>query len=171
MEKIVIYPGTFDPITWGHIDIIKRAQKLFDKVIIAVAQNIEKKSLFSLEERLSLIQSFFKDQPQIEATPFQGLLVDFAQTKNAYTILRGLRVVSDFDYELQMASMNRTLMADLDTIFLTPADRYTYVCSSLVRTIATHHGDVSAFVPPSVAEALHKKFSATPSAHLMSLES
>jgi pantetheine-phosphate adenylyltransferase len=159
MKNKVIYPGTFDPITLGHADLIKRATHLFDTIVIAVAKNNAKNPIFSLQERIDLIKSIFKDSNQIEVLPFDGLLVNFAKTHEIKAILRGLRVVSDFDYEFQMASMNRVMKPHLETIFLTPADKYTYISSTLVRTIAKEGGEVSAFVPSLVAKALKEKFS------------
>lgn len=154
MKNFVIYPGTFDPITLGHEDLVKRAAQIFDRIIIAVGVNEQKKPLFSLEKRVALIHQVFKDMPQIEIETFDGLLINFAKKKGVKSILRGLRVVSDFDYEFQMASMNRALVPEIETIFLTPADRFTYISSSLVRVVIENGGDVSQFVPPIVAEAI-----------------
>ena len=159
MKTTAIYPGTFDPITLGHIDLVKRTAKMFDHIIVAVADNKEKATLFSLEERVDLIKTVFAEINNITVESFAGLLTDFAKQKNCTIILRGLRVVSDFDYELQMASMNRKLIPKLETIFLTPNDNYIYVASSLVRTIAKEHGDLSHFVPPVIEQALKQKHS------------
>lgn len=158
MKITAIYPGTFDPITLGHIDLVKRAAKMFDRIIVAVANNQEKNTLFSLNERVDLVKQVFADTENIEIKNFDGLLTEFAAQQNCNIILRGLRVVSDFDYELQMASMNRKLIPKLETIFLTPADNYIYVASSLVRTIAKEHGDLLHFVPPVIEKALKEKF-------------
>ena len=158
MKNSVIYPGTFDPITLGHIDIVHRARRLFDHITIAIAHNHNKKPLFNLQERLNLIQNVFKDCENIEATSFDGLLTNFAKQKNINVIIRSIRVISDFDYEFQMASMNRVLTPDLETVFLTPADRYTYISSTMVREIAFSKGNLSAFVPPIIEEALRNKF-------------
>lgn len=158
MKANAIYPGTFDPITFGHIDLVKRASKMFDHITVAVADNKEKQTMFSLEERVSLTKSIFAGLNNISVKSFHGLLTEFAKQQKCGVILRGLRVISDFDYELQMASMNRKLVPNLETIFLTPDDNYIYVASSLVRTIAKEHGDLSAFVPPTIEKALKEKF-------------
>lgn len=158
MKTTAIYPGTFDPITFGHIDLVKRAAKMFDHIIVAVADNKEKQTLFSLEERVNLVKSIFASLNNISIKIFHGLLTEFARQQKCNIILRGLRVVSDFDYELQMASMNHKLVPNLETIFLTPNENYIYVASSLVRTIAKEHGDLSPFVPPIIEQALKEKF-------------
>jgi len=157
--RIAIYPGTFDPITNGHIDIIKRALKIFDKVIITVARNSAKDPLFSEEERLAMIQEAVRHLKGVEVDTFDGLLVRYARRKKATAFVRGLRAISDFEYELQMALMNRKLNEDLVTVFLMPNEKYTYLDSSIVREIASHHGNVSKFVPPHVLRELKKKFS------------
>jgi len=157
MKTTAVYPGTFDPITLGHIDLVKRAAKMFDRIIVAVANNPEKNTLFSLSERIDLVKQVFANIKNIEIKSFDGLLTEFARKQNCNIVLRGLRVVSDFDYELQMASMNRKLIPELETIFLTPEDNYIYVASSLVRTIAKEHGDLSHFVPPVIEQALKEK--------------
>jgi pantetheine-phosphate adenylyltransferase len=158
MNQAVIYPGSFDPITLGHVDLVQRALRLFDHVIVAVGRGEDKAPLFSVEERVRLIQLTFAHEKRVQVEMFDGLLVNFAKDKNVHTILRGLRVVSDFDYEFQMASMNRSIMPELETIFLTPSDQYTYISSSLVRTVIKHQGDISKFVPPAVAQVIQKKF-------------
>ena len=158
MNNTVIYPGTFDPITLGHEDLVKRAVRIFDRVIIGIGVNFTKQPLFSTEERVNLVREVFKDFPQVEVDTFEGMLVDFAKKKNAQAIMRGLRVVSDFDFEFQMASTNRLLMPELETIFLTPADRYTYISSSLVREIVSNKGDASQFVSEVVMKAIQNKF-------------
>ncbi len=157
MNNTVIYPGTFDPITLGHEDLVKRAVRIFDRVIIGIGVNFTKQPLFSTEERVKLVREIFKDFPQVEVDTFEGMLVDFAKKKNAQAIMRGLRVVSDFDFEFQMASTNRLLMPEIETIFLTPADRYTYISSSLVREIISNKGDVSQFISPLVLSAIKNK--------------
>ena len=154
MRITVIYPGTFDPITNGHTDIVLRAARLFDRVIVAVAGSTSKKTAFTLEERLALVGTVLESISNVEIYPFDSLLVDAARKRGAVIILRGLRAVSDFEYEFQMANMNRRLAPELDTLFLTPAEHYSYISSSLVREIAALGGDVSAFVHPSVVEAL-----------------
>lgn len=158
-ERIAIYPGSFDPITNGHLDIIQRASTQFDKVIVAVLSNNDKKSLFSVEERGELIRKATKGIANLEYASFDGLLVDFAKANNVSAIIRGLRVVSDFDYEFQMAITNRQLSPKLETIFLMTDARYSFLSSSLVRQIAQFHGKIAPFVPDVVAQALEKKLS------------
>ena len=157
-----IYPGTFDPITLGHIDIIQRAAKLFEHVIVAVAENSSKNSSFSLEERSQMVKEALKhvlgDAPNIEVISFRSLLVELAAQHQAHTIIRGLRAVSDFEYEMQLAAINRRLDARIETVFLTPAENLNFLSSTLVREIARLGGDVAQFVPPNVVAALHAKF-------------
>lgn len=153
----VIYPGTFDPITHGHTDLVLRASKLFDEVVVAVAINPSKQPIFSLEERVALVEQTLDSIDNVEVCGFQGLLVDFAEQQGAYAILRGLRAVSDFEHEFQLAGMNRRMRPDIETLFLTPAEQYSYISSSLIREIATLKGDVSDFVAPCVAAALKTK--------------
>lgn len=158
MSKTVLYPGTFDPITNGHIDLINRACRMFDKVIVAVAYNPNKKPLFTLEERVAMASKIFADNEQVEVEGFTGLLVEFAQQKNTIGILRGIRAVSDFEFEFQLANMNRHLDPELESIFLTPSEGYSYISSSLVREVASLGGDISAFVDPTVDIALAEKY-------------
>ncbi len=158
MSKTILYPGTFDPITNGHIDLVKRACRLFDKVIIAVAYNPNKRPLFDLEERVALASEIFKDNSQVEVAGFSGLLVDFAKERQANAVLRGIRAVSDFEFEFQLANMNRHLDPNLESLFLTPSEKYSYISSSLVREVASYDGDIDAFVDPIVDVALQKKF-------------
>jgi len=153
-----IYPGSFDPVTNGHLDVIERARKLFDEVIVAVAHNDEKQPLFPLKERLDLLRETAGKIDNVRITKFKGLLVDFAQAQKAGAVIRGLRAVSDFEFEFQMALMNRKLDAAVETIFLMPKEEYTYLSSRLVKEIARLGGNVSGFVPGPVAEALAKKF-------------
>jgi pantetheine-phosphate adenylyltransferase len=158
--KIAIYPGTFDPITYGHIDIIERASRLFDEIIITVANNPSKKPLFSAKERVSLIKQSISDinkDATIKVETFEGLIVDFARKKKASCIIRGLRAISDFEYELQMALVNRRLEADISTVFLMPHENYTYLNSTIVKEVANFGGDISNFVPPIVEKTLKKK--------------
>lgn len=155
--KIAIYPGSFDPFTNGHLDIVQRAIKLFDKVIVTVARNASKNPMFGEEERLSLIKASVKDHRNVEVELFDGLLVDYAREKKATAIVRGLRAISDFEYELQMALMNRKLNDQFETVFLMPNEKYTYLDSSIVREIARLGGDVSDFVPPVVNKALRNR--------------
>lgn len=157
MKNVAVYAGTFDPITNGHIDVVERAARLFDRVIVAVAFNTSKKSLFSLEERIALTQEALKHLQNVETFGFNTLLIEFAKQHQANVILRGLRTVTDFDYEFQLAGMNRHLNAEIETVFLMPSEKYMYISSSLVREIATLNGDVTSFVAPVVAQALEKK--------------
>lgn len=152
--RIAIYPGTFDPITLGHVDLARRATRLFDRVIVAVAAASTKSPLFSLEERSEMARMALVDFPQIEVKPFSGLLVDFARDEGARSIVRGLRAVSDFEYEIQLAAVNRRLAHDIETVFLSPAEDLGFISSSIVRELARLNGDVKGFVPPHVADAL-----------------
>jgi pantetheine-phosphate adenylyltransferase len=158
--KTVVYPGTFDPITNGHVDLVERAAKLFDKVILAIASSEKKKPLFSLEQRIDLCETALSHLNNIEVVGFDYLLTDFIRDKGSSTVIRGLRAVSDFEYEFQLANMNRALDPSFETVFLTPADHLSYISSSLVREIASLQGDVSKFVHPIVREALIEKFGA-----------
>lgn len=157
MNITAIYPGTFDPITNGHTDLIQRASRMFDKVIVAVAAVSGKQPVFTLEERVELAKSVLTQYPNIEVCGFDSLLVNFMEEKGASVILRGLRAVSDFEYEFQLASMNRNLNPEIETLFLTPAEQYTYISSSLVREIASLGGDVSPFVHENVVAALKER--------------
>lgn len=159
MNITAIYPGTFDPITDGHFDIIARASRLFEKVIIAVAVNQGKTPLFSLEERVALATEVTVKFQNVSIIGFSNLLVDCAKEQEATVVLRGLRAVSDFEYEFQLAGMNRRLSPELETLFLTPAEQYEFISSGMIREIAKLKGDVSGFVPPCVEEQLHNKFS------------
>lgn len=153
-----LYPGTFDPITYGHIDIMKRARKIFDLLVIAVAENREKQPLFSVKERIKLIKGSLDDLDRIEVTSFDGLTAEFAKSIEASSIIRGLRAVSDFEFEFQMALMNRKIRPEVETVFLTPGEKYSYISSSLVKDIARRGGEVSCFVPEMVEKALAKKY-------------
>ena len=155
--KTIVYTGTFDPITNGHIDLVERASKLFGKVVIGIASNRQKSPLFSIEERIELAVECLKHIPNVEIYGFDSLLVDFVEQCNADAIMRGLRAVSDFEYEFQMANMNRALSPEIESIFLTPSEKFSYISSSLVREISSLKGDVSQFVPANVAEALADK--------------
>ena len=157
MNNIAIYPGTFDPITKGHSDLVERSARLFDKVIVALAAKPGKQPVFSLEERIGLAQTVLSDYDNVEICGFDGLLVDFAHEKKANIIIRGLRAVSDFEYEFQLAGMNRKLADDIETLFLTPAEQYTYISSSLVREVASLGGDVSPFVHEKIVAVLARK--------------
>jgi pantetheine-phosphate adenylyltransferase len=156
MNNIAIYPGTFDPITNGHTDIIERASRLFQRVIVAIAENAYKSPRLSLQQRVTLAADVLSHLPNVEICGFNSLLVQFAQERGASVILRGLRAVSDFEYEFQLASMNRRVAPQLETLFLTPAENYAYISSTLVREIAALNGDVSQFVHPSVVKALNE---------------
>jgi pantetheine-phosphate adenylyltransferase len=158
-ERRAVYPGSFDPITRGHEDIVRRALHFCDRVIVAVAHRRTqlKSGLFEVQERLALIRAVFADEPRVIVTDFTGLLVDFAKSNDVRIIIRGLRAVSDFEYEFQMALMNRHLWNNLETVFLAPDERYSYLSASFVREIASLGGDISAFVTPNVLDALHRK--------------
>jgi pantetheine-phosphate adenylyltransferase len=155
--KRAIYPGSFDPVTNGHLDVVERARKLFDEVIVAVAHNDEKQPMFTLQERLDLLQNTLGKIDNVRITHFEGLLVDFAVAEKAGAVIRGLRAISDFEFEFQMALMNRKLEGAVETIFLMPKEEYTYLSSRIVKEIARLGGDVSKFVPPQVAKALGAK--------------
>ena len=157
MKKIAIYPGSFDPITNGHIDLIRRASKLFDKVIVGITQNSKKTSFLNIDDRIQTANTALKNIDNIEVLSFDTLLVDFANAQNAQVILRGLRAVSDFEYEFQLSGMNKHLNPNIETLFMTPAEQYANISSSLVREILMLGGDISAFVPKSVEDHLKSK--------------
>lgn len=154
----VVYPGTFDPITNGHTDLIERASRLFDEVVVAVAPSSSKNPVFTLEQRVDLVERVTAHLDGIKVVGFKGLLVDFVREQNATGVLRGLRAVSDFEYEFQLANMNRALAPELESLFLTPADHLSYISSTLVREIAALRGDVTKFVHPLVEEALRARY-------------
>ena len=154
----VLYPGTFDPITMGHMDLVGRAAKLFDRVIVAVAASPKKNPAFSLEQRVEMAQEVLKQHANVEVVGFSTLLAHFARDVDANVLLRGLRAVSDFEYEFQLANMNRQLAPDVESLFLTPSEKYSYISSTLVREIAALGGDVTKFVHPVVHEALLKRY-------------
>ena len=158
MSRIAIYPGTFDPITNGHLDLLVRATKIFDKVIIAVADNPRKNPLFSIDERIEMIEAVSGDIDNIQIEAFDDLLVNYVGRKNANFVIRGLRAVSDFDYEFQLASANRRLNENVETIFLTPSEANYFISSSLVREISFYDGDIQSFVPKHVEEQVLKKW-------------
>jgi pantetheine-phosphate adenylyltransferase len=153
-DVIAIYPGTFDPMTLGHEDVVRRATQLFSRVIVAVAAGHHKKAMFSLEERMAMAREVVKAYPQVQVESFAGLLRDFVVDKGGKAMVRGLRAVTDFDYEFQLAGMNRSLMPDVETVFLAPSDKYLFISSTFVREIATLGGEVDKFVSPSVNERL-----------------
>jgi pantetheine-phosphate adenylyltransferase len=158
--KRAIYPGSFDPVTHGHLDVIQRAGRIFDEVIVAVAHNEQKKAFFTVEERVGFLHDAVEGIANVRVARFEGLLVDFARAEAANAVIRGLRAVSDFEFEFQMALMNRKLNPAIEAIFLMPREDYVYLSSRIVREIARHGGNVDAFVPASVAKALQKRFGA-----------
>jgi pantetheine-phosphate adenylyltransferase len=157
-RRMIVYPGTFDPLTRGHEDIVRRALRLFDEVVVAVADNVPKQPCFSLAERVEIARQVLGELPGVRVEPFNGLLVDFVRKAGAHMVLRGLRAVSDFEYEFQLAGMNRRLNPDMETVFLTPAEQHMFVSASMVREIARLRGDVTPFVHPLVAGRLSAKF-------------
>jgi pantetheine-phosphate adenylyltransferase len=154
---IAVYPGTFDPITRGHEDVVRRAAQLFDRVIVAVAAGHHKKAMFSLEERIAMVRQAAAPYPEVEVESFSGLMRDFVVARGAKAMVRGLRAVTDFDYEFQLAGMNRSLMPDVETVFLTPGDKYQFISSTFVREIATLGGEIDKFVSPGVQARLLAK--------------
>lgn len=156
--RTVVYPGTFDPLTNGHIDLVERACRLFDKVVVAIAASTKKNPLFTLEERVEMTEKILGHLPNVEVCGFNILLADLVKQKSAQGVLRGLRAVSDFEYEFQLANMNRALAPEMESLFLTPSEHLSYISSSLVREIASLGGDVSKFVHPLVQEALNQRF-------------
>ena len=157
----VIYPGTFDPITNGHVDLTERASRLFDRVVVAIAYSEKKTPLFNLEQRIELCQVSLSHLDNVEVVGFNNLLIDFAKSQGSSCVLRGLRAVADFEYEFQLANMNRAMSPEFESIFLTPSEHLSYISSSLVREIAALDGDISPFVPEPVNKALQERFSAT----------
>lgn len=155
-----IYPGSFDPATFGHLDVIRRAAELFDEVIVGVLMNSEKSPLFSVEERVNMLKEVTANLPNVEVQSFEGLLIDFVRKNDARVIVRGLRAITDFEYELQMAQTNRVIAPEVDTIFLTTNLRYSYLSSSIVKEIAEFDGEISAFLHPAVAEKVREKLTA-----------
>jgi len=158
LSHTVVYPGTFDPVTNGHIDLIERAAKLFEKVVVAVATSEKKAPLFDVEKRVALARECLGHVPAAEVVPFHGLLIDFAASQGSHCVLRGLRAVADFEYEFQLANMNRAMQPEFESVFLTPSAELSYISSSLVREIAGLGGDVSGFVPSPVVAALSERF-------------
>jgi pantetheine-phosphate adenylyltransferase len=158
MGTIAVYPGTFDPITNGHSDLVQRASRFYERVIVAIAENPSKSPKFSAAERIAMARTVLSDLTNVEVCGFDSLLVAFVKSRGAHVILRGLRAVSDFEYEFQLAGMNRKLAPDIETVYLMPAEQYAYISSSLVREIASFGADVSPFVHPVVRDALRKKY-------------
>ncbi|MBU0551666.1 pantetheine-phosphate adenylyltransferase [Myxococcota bacterium] len=158
MSTTTLYPGSFDPITCGHVDIVQRGLKVFDEVRIAVAINLKKQPLFSVAERVEMISALFVDEPRVRVVTFEGLLVDYARRQGISTVLRGLRAVSDFEFEFQLASMNRRLTDEVDFIFMMTGEDHYFVSSSLVREVAAHGGDISGLVPKSIQARLIERF-------------
>ena len=156
-ETLAIYPGTFDPLTNGHVDIIERGSKLFDRIIVGILLNVEKSPLFTVEERVEIAREVFESYPNVEVDTFDGLLVEYARRKRAGVIVRGLRAISDFEYEMQMALMNRHLNPEVETVFMMPAEPYTYVSSRLVKEVAALGGSITTLVPTIVEDRLRKK--------------
>ncbi|WP_312130397.1 pantetheine-phosphate adenylyltransferase [Diaphorobacter nitroreducens] len=161
---LAVYPGTFDPITLGHEDLVRRAARLFDRVIVAVAIAHHKKTLFSLDERMEMARQALADCPQVQVEPFEGLVTEFTAARGGTAMVRGLRSGTDFDYEFQLAGMNRALVPGVETVFLTPASQYQFISSTLVREIGTLGGDVAQFVSPGVHERLLHKLGRTAAA-------
>jgi pantetheine-phosphate adenylyltransferase len=158
-KQIAVYPGSFDPITYGHLDIIERGLEVFDEIVVAVAQNIDKQGLFTTAERISLIRAAVNDNPRVKADTFEGLLVDYVVAQGARVILRGLRAVSDFEYEFQIAQMNHNLRREVETLFMMTSVPFGYLSSSIVKEVASLRGSVETLVPPPVHKALTEKFS------------
>jgi pantetheine-phosphate adenylyltransferase len=157
-NRLAVYPGSFDPVTYGHLDIIERALEVFEELIIAVAANSEKSGLFTFDERIELIRDVVGNNPRVKIETFQGLLIDFVASRNARVIIRGLRAVSDFEYEFQLAQTNRAIRPEIETVFMMTSVPYVYLSSSVVKTVAGLGGPVDSFVPPPIKVALEKKF-------------
>ena len=157
MSTLAVYPGSFDPLTNGHVDIISRGARMFDRIIVAILVNAEKSPLFSTEERVEIVRATFKGQPNVEVDTFDGLLVDYVERKQAQVIVRGLRAVSDFEFEFQMALMNQRLKPEIETVFMMPAEQYTYISSRLIKEVFTLGGRVHGLVPELVEQRLREK--------------
>ena len=158
MKKVAVYPGSFDPITYGHLDIIKRGLSIFDEIIVAVAKNSQKNSLFTTEERVELIQDVLKEEVRVSVDTFSGLLIDYVSSREAHVIIRGLRAISDFEYEFQIAQMNSTIGRQIETLFMMTSLQYGYLSSSIVKEVCSLNGDIDMFVPPEVKVALKQKY-------------
>ena len=157
-SRIAIYPGSFDPITYGHLDIIQRSLKIFDHVIVAVARNSQKNALFNIDERVDLIKSVLKDEARVSVDTFTGLLINYVASKEAQVVIRGLRAISDFEYEFQIAQMNSTIGHEIETLFMMTSVQYGYLSSSIVREVCSLGGSVDSFVPPEVKNAMQQKY-------------
>jgi len=157
MSTLAVYPGSFDPLTNGHVDIISRGARLFDRIVVAILVNAEKAPLFSMGERVEIARAVFQDRANVEVDTFDGLLVDYVERREAQVIVRGLRAVSDFEFEFQMALMNRRLKPNIETVFMMPAEQYTYISSRLIKEVFTLGGEISGLVPPVVEERLRAK--------------
>lgn len=158
MKKIAVYPGSFDPITYGHLDIIRRGLAIFDEIIVAVANNSQKNALFSTEERVELIQDVLKSESRVKVDTFSGLLIDYVSSRGAHVIIRGLRAISDFEYEFQIAQMNSSIGQEIETLFMMTSLQYGYLSSSIVKEVCSLNGDIDMFVPPEVKSALKNKY-------------
>ena len=158
MKKIAVYPGSFDPITYGHIDIIKRGLTIFDEIIVAVANNSQKNSLFTTDERVELIQDVVKGEGRVTVDTFGGLLIDYVSSRGAHVIIRGLRAISDFEYEFQIAQMNSSIGREIETLFMMTSLQYGYLSSSIVKEVCSLNGNIDKFVPPEVKAALRQKY-------------
>ncbi|HEX9080309.1 MAG TPA: pantetheine-phosphate adenylyltransferase [Desulfuromonadaceae bacterium] len=158
MKKIAVYPGSFDPITYGHLDIIRRTLTIFDEVIVAVARNSQKSSLFTIEERVALIQQVLHEEKRVTVDTFAGLLINYVTSRKAHVIIRGLRAISDFEYEFQIAQMNSSIGQDIETLFMMTSVQYGYLSSSIVKEVCSLNGDIDVFVPPEVKAALRLKY-------------
>ncbi len=158
MNKIAVYPGSFDPITYGHLDIIKRGLTIFDKIIVAVARNSQKNSLFTTDERVGLIEDVVKEEERVTVDTFSGLLIDYVSSCGAHVIIRGLRAISDFEYEFQIAQMNSTIGKQIETLFMMTSLQYGYLSSSIVKEVCSLNGDIDKFVPPEIKKALRQKY-------------